>query len=206
MSEKLSCKSFDFLVKNGDNKDMWGTRFNQLVLLVSSFGLLLVFQNCGENAAVDPLIQNELLLSENQQICTDCSSAGSFLWLSIREYDPYKIDISTVTTHFFVSGQCGTSNFANHSFHWELREGFGAQNLVGRGTSDNRCDTGQLWCLLFPMKRICNPIGATPCNWRLWVLTTMVRKSEIQLPVTKGRWTSSSPPNLPSSPPRDLVG
>jgi hypothetical protein len=150
MSEKLSCKSFDFLVKNGDNKDMWGTRFNQLVLLVSSFGLLLVFQNCGENAAVDPLIQNELLLSENQQICTDCSSAGSFLWLSIREYDPYKIDISTVTTHFFVSGQCGTSNFANHSFHWELREGFGAQNLVGRGTSDNRCDTGQFMVPIIP--------------------------------------------------------
>lgn len=82
----------------------------------------------------------------------ECMNSQELLWLSIREYEPYRIDydLHLQAGYFYVGGQCGIGLFANHTFLWELREGFGAQNVVGRGFSDNSCHNGQFQVLITP--------------------------------------------------------
>ncbi|MEM7647469.1 MAG: hypothetical protein AAF203_11205 [Pseudomonadota bacterium] len=114
-------------------------------LILGLLIITLTFQNCGDSARnqlvlLDQVDEASLNACEGQE----CLLSAELLWLLIREYEPYRVDItSLVAGHFTVGGQCGVGAFANHSFVWELREGFGAQRIVGRGVADNRCDLGQ---------------------------------------------------------------
>lgn len=73
----------------------------------------------------------------------DCGGYSELLWMQIREYEPYRVPAQNLGTHFTVGGQCGTAGLRNHSFRWELREGFGAQRIIASNTSDNTCVLGQ---------------------------------------------------------------
>ncbi len=123
--------------------------FTLLIILAS---LLLTFQNCGETARNTGFLeQGADLLQSNSCPGTNCVTSADYLWMSIREYEPYKIEISTLNVgHFNIGGQCGVGDFPNHSFVWELREGFGAQNIVGQGFSDDRCDNGRFIVPILP--------------------------------------------------------
>jgi hypothetical protein len=107
--------------------------------------LVFAFQNCGETARNTGILQQSQTLFQAEN-CPEgqCVSAAETLWMVIREFDPYRIDITSLNAgHFNVSGMCGTGNFAQHSFIWEMRQGFGNQQVVGRGVVDNRCVTGR---------------------------------------------------------------
>lgn len=115
------------------------------IVMVFLFGSLLAFQNCGESVRNTGLLAQDssILQQSNCEETNTCTQPAEYLWLQIREYEPYKIQISTVQTHFNVGGRCGVGSFSNHSFLWELREGFGDQAVVGQGFEDNRCLNGQ---------------------------------------------------------------
>ncbi len=125
----------------------------KLITFLSLFLILLAFQNCGDSARVNMILADENSSSfADDCIGLECVSPEELLWLKIREYEPYKILFSTQAAvgHFNVGGQCGTGLFENHTFLWELREGFGAQNVVGRGFADNRCYLGQFQVPISP--------------------------------------------------------
>mgnify|MGYP006224792525 FL=1 len=104
----------------------------------------LSFQNCGELGAG----QNAFLNSLDDETSSSCEGVNcfhnpEFLWVSIREYEPYRVNMnSLVGGHFMVGGQCGVGQFASHIFVWEYREGFGTQQVVGQGTEEDPCDVG----------------------------------------------------------------
>ncbi len=108
---------------------------------------LLVFQNCGDSARTIGLFADELGESSTSAQCQtpDCANPGQLLWLSIREYEPYKLNFDDIVRlgYFNVGGQCGIGFFPNHYFEWTLREGFGGQNIIASGAKDNLCDLGQ---------------------------------------------------------------
>ena len=108
---------------------------------------MLIFQNCGESARTVGLFADEIDQSSTSTQCqtSNCTNPGQLLWLSIREYEPYKLNYDDVIRlgYFTVGGQCGIGFFPNHYFEWTLREGFGGQNVIASGTSDNLCDLGQ---------------------------------------------------------------
>ena len=112
------------------------------VILTLLASLLLLFQNCGDPARSRSIfLDQEIGSSECSSI--DCTASEELLWMQIREYEPYKIQFASLGSHFTVGGQCGVSVFNNHSFLWELREGFGTQQVIASGFSDDRCDLGQ---------------------------------------------------------------
>lgn len=147
------------------------------ILLILS-AILVAFQNCGESARNTGLLQQSqnALSSTSADNCPQgvCSEAGQFVWMSIREYEPYKIQISTLNAgHFNVGGQCGVGGFPHHSFIWELREGFGAQNIVGQGFSDDLCLSG-----LFNVPIIPNSVGTIQPDQRYTLNMRLVGVNE----------------------------
>lgn len=117
---------------------------------------MLSFQNCGDtgrnsnflNLAEESINQNSACPNGN------CGSDADNLWMQIREYDPYRIQFTTLSQGFFsVGGICGTGNFSNHSFLWVLQESFGAQDIVGQGFSDNLCDSGKFVLPVVPNRK-----------------------------------------------------
>lgn len=108
---------------------------------------LLAFQNCGESARTVGIFADELDESSASAQCqtAECTDSGQLLWLSIREYEPYKLNFDDILRlgYFTVGGQCGIGFFSNHYFEWTLREGFGGQNIIASGAGDNLCDLGQ---------------------------------------------------------------
>ena len=106
--------------------------------------LVMVFQNCGDlseralfsgaSSSPDSDIECESL---------ECFRSSDLLWLQIRESEPYKIKISNIETHFTVGGQCGVGGFPKHRFYWVLRESFGVEDIIGRGSFDDLCNVGQ---------------------------------------------------------------
>jgi len=118
----------------------------KLLTAITLLVLVFIFQNCGDSARVS-LVTAERYNSSLNQDCNglECVNPEELLWIKIREYEPYKIHHPTFLEvgHFTIGGQCGTGLFENHTFLWEIREGFGAQAVVGRGFSDNRCYLGQ---------------------------------------------------------------
>ncbi len=123
----------------------YGGRVKAFVALSILLGILLAFQNCGEVSRTNDLLQDSDYLSETSCVGEEsCGQNADYLWLRIREYEPYKIQIATVNGgHFNVGGQCGVGTFTKHSFLWEIREGFGSQSVVGQGFRDDRCINGQ---------------------------------------------------------------
>lgn len=106
---------------------------------------VLAFQNCGEMAR-NTTVFTDQYASASADSCQgiDCTPPEELLWLKILEYEPYKIQFSSITAgHFNIAGQCGVSTFPEHSFVYELRQAFGSEVVVGRGFIDNRCDLGQ---------------------------------------------------------------
>ena len=104
----------------------------------------MFFQNCGglsERALFSNASHNPISNVECESL--ECFRSSDFLWLQIREFEPYQIKISNIQSHFTVGGYCGVGGFSNHRFHWELHENFGAEELVGRGSADDLCDSGQ---------------------------------------------------------------
>lgn len=130
----------------------YGGIVKALTLLVFLAGIILTFQNCGETARNTGILQQTEAYLEPASCPTgSCLTSADYLWLNIREYNPYQIEISTLNTgHFNVSGLCGVGDFANHSFVWELVEGFGSQRVVGQGFSDNRCVNGRFVVPIVP--------------------------------------------------------
>lgn len=124
--------------------------FGIIILLL---GIVVSFQNCGETAANSNLLSqmDESLAQSSECSAEGCDQGAEFLWLQIREYNPYKIELATMNIgHFNVAGQCGTSTFSKHSFVWQLYEGFGQQQLVGQGAVDDRCVNGQFVVPIVP--------------------------------------------------------
>jgi hypothetical protein len=111
-------------------------------ILASLISILLLFQNCGDTARSTTIFADQYLSSNGCQTL-DCSTSENLLWMQIREYEPYRVQYATLGSHFNVGGQCGIGTFKNHSFLWELREGFGTQRVISTGYSDNRCNLGQ---------------------------------------------------------------
>lgn len=142
-------KKVDFLVKNDDNisellcrKGLRGGGYLKVLLLTALLASIVLFQNCGETARNTTILADDYLASSG---CNglDCNAPEELLWVQIREYEPYKVQIATLEGHFTVGGQCGTGTFSSHSFLWELREGFGRQQVIAAGFSDSRCYLGQ---------------------------------------------------------------
>ncbi len=129
-----------------------GGQLKAIALLILISGIVLTFQNCGETARNTGLLQQtENVLGSDTCPTTSCLQPADFLWMTIREYEPYKIEISTLNVgHFNVGGLCGTGEFQQHSFVWELREGFGNQEVVGQGAEDNLCEFGRFMVPITP--------------------------------------------------------
>lgn len=106
---------------------------------------MLGFQNCGDNLTRDTLSLAEEAISSGQCEEGVCQSLATQLWMTIREFEPYKIEYSTLDAgaHFNVGGTCGVGMFRHHSFLYELRQGFGDQKIVAQGFVDDRCDSGR---------------------------------------------------------------
>lgn len=126
------------------------------VIVVILSAVLFSFQNCGGSLPSTNFInQAEEILSESGA-CPNgvCYSESEYLWLQIREYNPYKIQISTLNQGYFnVGGICGTGNFANHSFLWVMKESFGTQDVVGQGFEDNLCESGKFILPIVPNRK-----------------------------------------------------
>lgn len=121
-------------------------------LLALLAGILLSFQNCGEQRGNDflDLAEEQFASSQDCQETNTCLQRQDLLWMVIREYSPYRIDITTLNTgHFNVGGICGVGDFVNHSFLWELRSAFN-DTIVGQGFSDNLCDNGRFSVPIVP--------------------------------------------------------
>ena len=100
----------------------------------------LAFQNCSESTRNDTIFIEDVV-SGSSVDCeeNDCLQNAGLLWLVIREFEPYRVDIASLGAgHFTVGGQCGAGTFPSHEFVWELREGFGRQEVIGRGVAENR--------------------------------------------------------------------
>ncbi len=121
-------------------------------ILVFLTAIILTFQNCGETARNTGILQQTSDTLQSEACANDsCVNSADYLWLSIREYEPYKIEIATLNVgHFNVGGLCGAGDFATHSFIWELVEGFGQQRLVGQGFEDDRCVNGRFIVPIVP--------------------------------------------------------
>lgn len=169
-----------------------------LAILLVLAGIILSFQNCGETARNDVLSQSADLL---QSDCEDgsCLQAADFLWMSIREYEPYKIQLVTVNVgHFNVGGQCGTGTFARHSFLWELREGFGQQRVVGQGFADDRCNSGQFIVPIVPNQLALQPDERYTLTMELVGITDTNAEVSNPMPANQGSLDiifTTDPPN-----------
>ncbi len=118
----------------------------KVVLVFMTMGVILLgFQNCGDNLTRDTLSMAEEALTPQQCSEGNCATSANQLWMTIREFDPYKIEYSTLNNggHFNVGGICGVGQFRHHSFLFEMREGFGAQKVVAQGFVDDRCESGR---------------------------------------------------------------
>ncbi len=106
--------------------------------------LLVPFQNCGnlsERALFSDASHNPNPGGECESL--ECFRSSDLLWLQIREFEPYKLKRSNIETYFTVGGYCGVGGFSNHRFYWSVKENFGAEQLIGRGSVDDLCDTGR---------------------------------------------------------------
>lgn len=113
----------------------------------------MAFQNCGEtNRSVGIFADQsaQFWASENCEYGR-CDGSAELLWMRIREYEPYKVNhgVATSLGYFTVGGQCGIGHFPSHYFEWNLREGFGGQNVIASGTANNLCDLGQFQVPIF---------------------------------------------------------
>ncbi len=116
------------------------------LLVFLAFGILLLsFQNCGNDLTRDTLSLAEETLNPEECVEGNCATNANQLWMTLREFDPYKIEYATLGAggHFNVGGICGVGSFDHHSFLYELREGFGAQTVVAQGFIDDRCVAGR---------------------------------------------------------------
>lgn len=123
----------------------WG-RMKPIWFFCSILVLLIFFQNCGglsERALFsDAGHYGSTPTDECESL--ECFRSGDFVWLQIREFEPYQIRISNIEGNYFtVGGYCGVGGFSNHRFEWELHENFGAEKLIGRGSENNLCNTGK---------------------------------------------------------------
>ena len=107
--------------------------------------LTMAFQNCGDLTETTLFSQSSQSTPDSNTDCKslECFISSDLLWIQIREFEPYVIKLSNIETHFTVGGQCGVGGFPNHRFHWVLRENFGSEQIIGRGSADNLCQTGQ---------------------------------------------------------------
>ena len=136
-------KTFDFIFKKVDNKEIVGGRVKSLIIATFLFSLVLAFQNCGDTSRQNTVLIAQFVDASSACDQGDCSSYDELLWMQIREYEPYKVPAQNLGTHFTVGGQCGTAGLRNHSFRWQLREGFGAQRIIASNSSNNTCVLGQ---------------------------------------------------------------
>ena len=130
-----------------------GDSMKWISLLALLAGILFSFQNCGSTQGTDFLRAGEDEINSSQQ-CTEtgtCLQEQDLIWMVIREYSPYKVNIQALNAgHINVGGVCGIGTFVNHSFLWELRQGFGSQTVVGQGFSDNLCNNGRFSVPVIP--------------------------------------------------------
>ncbi len=120
-----------------------------LILIV-----MMGFQNCGD-LSERALFSGSSSYPDTNTQCEslECFRSSDLLWLHIREFEPYTIRISDIQTHFTVGGQCGVGTFPRHRFHWVMRESFGVEEIIGRGSTDNVCNTGQFQIPIIANKR-----------------------------------------------------
>ena len=123
----------------------WG-RMKPIWFFCSILVLLIFFQNCGglsETALFSDASHYSSVLGDECE-SLECFRSGDFIWLQVREFEPYQIKISNIEGNYFtVGGYCGVGGFSSHRFEWELHENFGAERLIGRGFEDNLCDAGK---------------------------------------------------------------
>lgn len=181
---------------------MTGGVLKAFALLIFLAAIAISFQNCGASTrSADMLGQSNIALNSNN--CDSqgtCTSSADYLWMRIREYEPYRIEHSTLNVgHFNVGGQCGIGDFNVHSFVWELREAFGNQSVVGQGSIDNRCANGQ-----FAVPVILNQVALVQPDQRYTLYLELVgvtdTNQEVSNPMPNSQGTldiifTSTPPN-----------